>query len=105
MLVNLAALAWLAFFVGAVAALVSLQALGEQAIRAYPTTPVRIAVVLAYVAALLSVLAALGLPIALRARTWSLGRKLRHLLVVVAMVALVLLLVHWNVLLAPLALA
>ncbi len=104
-LVNLAALAWLAFFAVAVAALVSLQALGEQAIRAYPTTPVRIAVVLAYVAALLSVLAALGLPIALRARTWSLGRKLRHLLVVVAMVALVLLLVHWNVLLAPLALA
>lgn len=104
-LVNLAALAWLAFFAGALVALVSLQSLGEQAIGAYPTTPIRIAVVLAYVAALLSVLAALGLPVALRARTWSLGRKLRHLLVVVAMVALVLLLVHWNVLLAPLALA
>ncbi|PZQ09590.1 MAG: hypothetical protein DI564_17550 [Rhodanobacter denitrificans] len=104
-LVNLAALAWLACFAGAVVALVSLQALGEQAIRAYPTLPIRIAVVLAYLAALLSVLAALGLPVALRARTWSLGRKLRHLLVVVAMVALVLLLVHWKVLLAPLALA
>lgn len=104
-LVNLAALAWLLCFAVAVVALVSLQALGEHAIRAYPTTPIRIAVVLAYVAALLSVLTALGLPAALRARTWSLGRKLRHLLVVVAMVALVLLLVHWNVLLAPLALA
>lgn len=104
-LVNLAALTWLGFLIASVVALITLQSLGENAIRAYPTTAIRIAVAIAYLAAALSVAAALGLPLALRARTWSLGRKLRHLLVVVAMVAMVLLLVHWNVLLAPLALA
>ncbi|ANB17020.1 serine hydrolase domain-containing protein [Dokdonella koreensis] len=102
---NLGAVAWLLFLAAAGVALIALQALGEAAILAYPTPAIRTAVVIAYVAAALSVLAALLLPQALRARGWTFGRKLRHVVVVLVMIAMVVFLVHWNVLLAPLALA
>ncbi|MFO1507962.1 MAG: hypothetical protein U1F23_12975, partial [Lysobacterales bacterium] len=70
----------------------------------YPGAGIRTAVVLAYVVAAATGAAVLTIWPALRARDWSLGRKLRHAVVALVMLFAVVLLVRWNVLFAPLSL-
>ncbi|WP_187300561.1 serine hydrolase domain-containing protein [Mizugakiibacter sediminis] len=103
-LMTLTALLWLAFIATAVAALVQMGMVGEQAIYAYPTPLLRTAVVLAHACSVASALVLLQVPAVWRARGWGAARKLRHSLLVLAMLLAVAGLAHWNVLFAPLAL-
>ncbi len=101
---NLAAFTWLLWVVVAVLALAKASQGGDAILFDYPTTSIRAAVVLAYIAAVATVLALFAAWPALRARSWSFSRKLRHVVVLLIMLFMVLLLARWNVLLAPLTL-
>ncbi|MEN6539049.1 MAG: serine hydrolase domain-containing protein [Mizugakiibacter sp.] len=103
-IVILAALLWLAFIATGAAALAQLGAMGPDAIYAYPTPLLRVAVALAYLCAAVSAIALLQMPAVWRARGWGAMRKLHHSAVVLTMLVAVAGLAHWNVLFAPLAL-
>ena len=100
----LAVLGWLAFFVLAAVALMGIANMGDAILFRYPTPLLRVAVIAAYVAALLSLLALLWLPRVWGSRVWSAWRKLRHTAMLTLMLWAIVLLVEWKVLLAPLML-
>lgn len=105
LLVILTSLGWLTWFVLAGVALSEMSVVGGEIVSTYPTPIFRTAVVCAWVVSGLSVLCALLLPAALGAKSWSFGRKLRHVIVVILMLATVALFVRWNLLFAPIMLA
>lgn len=96
-----AAVAWLAFLATIGAAAVEMGGLGNDLVYRYPTDSLRAAVVVAYVVAFASAIAALFVPAAWTARGWSFWRKLRYTGVVAIMLAAVLLLIYWRLLFAP----
>lgn len=102
---GLAAVLWLAWIIAAAVALAIAASSSATLVYDYPGTSLKVAVVLAHVAAAATVLAVLAFWPALRARDWSTWRKLRHMVVLLVMAFAVVLLVRWNVLLAPIALA
>jgi hypothetical protein len=105
LLVILTSFAWLIWFVLIGFAAVEMLNAGGEIVFTYPTPSFRTAVVCAWIVSGLSVLCALLLLAALRAKSWSFGRKLRHLIVVMLMLATVALFVRWNLLFAPIMLA
>lgn len=95
------AIVWLVFLAAIGAAAVEMGGLGNDLVYRYPTDSLRAAVIVAYVAAFASAVAALFLPAAWTARSWSFWRKLRYTGIVVIMLATVLLLIRWHLLFAP----
>lgn len=100
----LAIFGWLLFFLVSAMALVAIAAGGVDILFHYPPPMLRIAVITAYLATLLTLVALYFLPRTWRLRSWSLWRKLRHTTALLLMLAIVVLLVEWKVLLAPLSL-
>ncbi len=98
------ALVWLAWIVLAFVVLGMAVSAPDTLLFDYPSRAVRAVVVCAYFAAVFTLMSVFTLWPALRARDWSLWRKLRHAIVVLVMVFAVVLLVRWNVLFAPLSL-
>jgi CubicO group peptidase (beta-lactamase class C family) len=98
------AFGWLVVVASLAVAAIGLASAGGEAVVVYPTPLLRAAVTGLHVVAGASLACALTLPVALRARGWSAGRRLRHVLAVIVMLAGVALAVRWNLLLAPLAL-
>ncbi len=96
----LAALGWLAFLVVLGISLGQLAAGGNEVLYTFPDPLLLVATKVGLAAAALSLLALLGVPSAFGA-SWSIWRKLRHVLVVLVMVAAALLLWQWNFILAP----
>lgn len=94
---------WMLFFVIAAVAVTTLSAAGDDIVFHFPTPLVWATVIAAYLAALLSVLALIFLPRAWRTHAWSVWRKLRHTLIIALMLFVVVLLIEWKVLLAPLS--
>ena len=94
---------WTLFFLIAAIATATISASGEDIVFHYPPPALRVTVIAAYIAALLSLLALLFLPRAWRAHGWSFWRKSRHTLIIAIMVFAIVLLVEWKVLLAPLS--
>lgn len=103
-LLVLAAAAWLVALGLLGVALAGMAAAGGEAVVDYPTPALRAASVALHVAAAATALCALAVPIALRARGWRFGRRLRHVLAIVVMLAAVALCLRWKLLLAPLVL-
>ncbi|MGH8163545.1 MAG: hypothetical protein ACREP1_04340, partial [Rhodanobacteraceae bacterium] len=99
----IAVFGWTFFFLTAAIALSRLAAGGNEIVFDYPTPAIRIAVIAAYIAAVLALFALWFLPRAWRTPAWSRWRKLRHALVIALMLWTIVLLVEWKVLLAPLA--
>lgn len=99
----IAVFGWTLFFLTAAIALARLAASGSDIVFDYPTPGIRIAVIAAYIAAALSLVALWFLPRAWRAQAWGFWRKLRHTLIVALMLWTIVLLIEWRVLLAPLA--
>ena len=100
----LAIFGWLLFFLVSAVALVAIAAGGVDILFHYPPPMLRAAVIMAYLAAFLTLAALYFLPRTWRLRSWSLWRKLRHTTALLLMLAIVVLLVEWKVLLAPLSL-
>jgi len=96
---------WLIAWIVVAVALLGMLEIGGEIVSSYPTRSLRVAVAALHVAAGSSVLCALTLFAMLRARGWSFWRKLRHVVVILLMLAVIALLLRWNVLLAPLGLA
>lgn len=97
---GLTSLAWLGFFVTAVMVSVEFGRLGNDLVQKYPTELLPHAVLVAQIAAVLSLIALLTLPLAWTAH-WGFFRKLRHTLVVLTMIAACTAMWIWNMLLAP----
>lgn len=97
------ALLWLGWIVLALVVLGMVASDPDTLLFDYPTRGIRSIVVCAYLAAAFTLASVLTLWPALRARDWSAWRKLRHAVVVLVMVFVVVLLVRWNVLFAPLS--
>ncbi|MBS0432498.1 MAG: beta-lactamase family protein [Proteobacteria bacterium] len=100
----LAVFGWILFFLVVAVALLTIDAGGVDILFHYPPPMLRVTIAVAYLAALLTLVALYFLPRAWRQRSWTLWRKLRHTGVLILMLAVVLLLVEWKVLLAPLSL-
>ena len=96
-----ASVAWIAFVAAVGIASVEMLKLGNELVWRYPTTGLRAAVGVGYVAALASAVAALFVPAAWSARGWSVSRRLRYTVVVALMLATALLLIRWRLLFAP----
>ncbi len=103
-LLVLAAAAWLTALVMLAVALAGIASAGSEIVANYPTQALRAAHIALHAAAAVSLLCALALPVALRARGWRFGRRLRHMAAVVVMLAAVALFLRWKLLLAPLVL-
>lgn len=104
-LLILAAAGWLFWLALAGVALIEMANAGGEVVSTYPSATFRATIIGAWVMAGLSLLCALCLPAVLGAKSWTAGRKLRHLVVIVLMLATVAFFVRWNVLFAPIMLA
>ena len=98
---DVASVAWLLFLAIAVFVVATMDE--DALVFDYPNLPIRVGVIAAYVAAAASAFALLAVPSALRARGWSIGRKLRYLLVVLTMLAALIVMGYWKILFAPLS--
>jgi CubicO group peptidase (beta-lactamase class C family) len=101
LVVTLASATWLACLVMLG---VAAEAIGDdpfKALSTYPDQALRAAVGLGYASSLLALAALVLFVVGWRGTGWTLGRRARHAVVVLTMVATALLLVRWNVLLAP----
>lgn len=95
---------WTLFFLIAAIAVTMLGAAGNDLVFHFPTPMVWATVIVAYLAALLSVFALFVLPRAWHVRDWSVWRKCRHTAILALMLFVIALLIEWKVLLAPLSL-
>jgi hypothetical protein len=103
--VGIASATWLATIGLFLAALPQLVADPFEALPAYPNGALRAAVGAAYAASLLAVAGVALFAGGVRRSGWTLGRTVRHALVLAVMLAAAALLVRWNVLFAPYYLA
>ena len=103
-LLVLTAAAWLIALAMLGVALAGIAAAGSGIVAHYPPPALGAARIALHVAAAASLLCAIALPGALRARGWRFGRRLRHVVAVAVMLVAVALCLRWKLLLAPLVL-
>jgi CubicO group peptidase (beta-lactamase class C family) len=94
-----AAIAWLVFAAAAMAWVTSLSGPGMESrfVFGYPQTSLKVALAVLLVAAGLTLLATASLVAVWREGNWSTGRRMRHTLAAVVLLALVITLLQWNV--------
>lgn len=97
---SIASLTWILFAVVATAALATFAALGDETLFSYPTRSWQVTLVIAPIAALLTAIQALMLPLVWRSR-WRGFSKLVHTLGVLWLAATVWLMWRWNLLGGP----
>jgi CubicO group peptidase (beta-lactamase class C family) len=99
-----AACGWLLFLLLMIAAIVVMSAAGYKLLFHFPPPILLVVVVMGYAASILTLIALWFLPRVWRMQAWSFWRKVRHNLILALMVWVVVMLVEWKVLLAPLVL-
>jgi hypothetical protein len=99
-----AACGWLLFLLLAIAAIVLMSAAGYKLLFHFPPPILSAVVAMGYIAAILTLTALWLLPRVWRTETWSLWRKVRHHLILALMGCVIVMLIEWKLLLAPLML-
>lgn len=99
-----AACGWLLFLLLAIAAIVLMSAAGYKLLFHFPPPSLRAVVAMGYIASLLTLIALWFLPLVWRMQAWSFWRKVRHHLILALMGWVIVMLIEWKALLAPLML-
>jgi CubicO group peptidase (beta-lactamase class C family) len=92
---------WLLFLILMITAIAEMSAAGYQLLFDFPPPILMAAIVMGYVASLLTLVASWFLPRLWRLHSWSFWRRLRHSLILALMACSIVLLIEWKVLLAP----
>jgi len=95
---------WLLFLILIIAAAVVMSAASYKLLFNFPPPILVAVVVVGYVASVLTLIALWFLRRAWQLQAWRLWRKLRHSLILALMASVIVLLIEWTVLLAPLTL-
>ena len=99
-----AACGWLLFLLLAIAAIVLMSAAGYKLLFHFPPPILSAVVAMGYIASVLTLTALWFLPRVWRIQTWSFWRKVRHHLILALMALVIVMLIEWKLLLAPLML-
>lgn len=99
-----AACGWLLFLLVAIAAIVQVSTAGYELLFHFPPSSLQAVVAMGYIASLLTLTALWFLPRVWRMQAWSFWRKVRYHLILALMGWVIVMLIEWKALLAPLML-